>query len=413
MAPIESRCRGRAITPRPGPSETSRSSPRACVPRATRQREATSGTLRHSFSREAAPTSWWSAADYPVLVAPRSSSFARSTSSAGMTDDPGTRARGERRGSRAAQQQCTLADNRTRPDLADVLAVDLRDEHAVEDEVELIAGLALLDEDLADVQLAPGEIGVAAHELARELPFERALRRRHERLGLLVAPRRVLAVRLAIPGLEVDRPGLGGEVPVLVIDPVARERARSHDLVLGGPVRADRQRERRPRRGGVDAEKRPAADSPRRREPRATADGLHEPDRVVSNFRLRTKYIESYSRNREVLDPQSERRRADETPAFLAVTDDLPVVHLDPGLELVCLTEAVGVAQLLEVTFLQAVGRGLVVLPDPELERQLGHPLDRLGRDPGNRCDGRLDAHDSPFGRPLTTLEHSRPSGYP
>ena len=150
-------------------------------------------------------------------------------------DDPGTRARGERRGSRAAQQQCTLADNRTRPDLADVLAVDLRDEHAVEDEVELIAGLALLDEDLADVQLAPGEIGVAAHELARELPFERALRRRDERLGLLVAPRRVLAVRLAIPGLEVDRPGLGGEVPVLVIDPVARERARSHDLVLGGP----------------------------------------------------------------------------------------------------------------------------------------------------------------------------------
>ena len=94
------------------------------------------------------------------------------------------------------------------PSLADVLAVDFRDEHAVEDEVELVAGLALLDEDLADVQLAPGEIGVAAHELARELPFERALRRRHERLGLLVAPRRVLAVRLAIPGDEIDRPGL-------------------------------------------------------------------------------------------------------------------------------------------------------------------------------------------------------------
>ena len=49
---------------------------------------------------------------------------------------------------------------------------------------------------------------------------------RHEGCRVLVAPGRVLAVGLAIPLLEVDQARLLGELPLVVVDPVPRERAR-------------------------------------------------------------------------------------------------------------------------------------------------------------------------------------------
>ena len=61
---------------------------------------------------------------------------------------PGSRPRGngvsarERRGADAALERCALADQRSRPHLGDLLAVDLDREHAVEDEVERVASLA-------------------------------------------------------------------------------------------------------------------------------------------------------------------------------------------------------------------------------------------------------------------------------
>src|SRR5439155_20768752 len=107
-----------------------------------------------------------------------------------------------------------------------------------------------------------------------------------DRLRVLVPPRRPLAVRLAIPLAEVDRPGLLDEPARVVVDPVARERARSDELVLARAVGADREREGRPRGRAADAEERLAAHAPRRREAGAAAHGLHEPDGVLRHVGL-------------------------------------------------------------------------------------------------------------------------------
>ena len=55
--------------------------------------------------------------------------------------------------------------------------------------------------------------------------------------------------------------------------------------------------------------------------------------------------------------------------------------------EAVGLAEAILGAQPLEVGFLEVLRRRLVVARDSELERKLRHPLDRIGRKPGNRRD--------------------------
>src|SRR5437870_1749465 len=78
-----------------------------------------------------------------------------------------------------------------------------------------------------------------------------------------VAPRRPLTVRFAVPALEVDRAGLLHGGALVVVDPVARERARADELVLGRAVGSDRQREGRPRRRAADAEERLAAHAAR------------------------------------------------------------------------------------------------------------------------------------------------------
>jgi hypothetical protein len=60
------------------------------------------------------------------------------------------------------------------------------------------------------------------------------------------------------------------------------------------------------------------------------------------------------------------------------------VFDVDVGAELVGLAEPVGLAELLEIAGADPVGRRRVVVGDPELERDLGDALDRLGRDPGD-----------------------------
>jgi len=62
--------------------------------------------------------------------------------------DPAARARPQRRSSRTTLDKRPLAKDRPRPDLAHFLAIDLDREHAVEQEVELVSGVALLDERL-------------------------------------------------------------------------------------------------------------------------------------------------------------------------------------------------------------------------------------------------------------------------
>ena len=82
-----------------------------------------------------------------------------------------------------------------------------------------------------------------------------------------------------------------------------------------------------------------------------------------------------------------DERRADESGALVPVADDLPVLHVDPGRQSICLAKAILGAQALEVAFLEMLGRRLVVARDPELERKLWHLLDRIRRNPGNRRD--------------------------
>src|SRR4029453_4523247 len=123
-------------------------------------------------------------------------------------------------------------------------------------------------------------------ELARDLALERALGGHHEGVGVLVAPRRVLAVCLPVPGLEVDRARLRDEIAVVVVDPVPRERARPDELMLRRAVRADRECERRPGGRRLDADERPPAHPPRRGEPGTAAPSLDEADGVVLPLRV-------------------------------------------------------------------------------------------------------------------------------
>ena len=90
--------------------------------------------------------------------------------------DAAARPRADRRCSGAALEERLLADDRARPDLGDLLAFDLHYEHAIEDEVEVVAGSPLLDERLVRVEGAPLLDHRARHQLARDLRPERSRR---------------------------------------------------------------------------------------------------------------------------------------------------------------------------------------------------------------------------------------------
>ena len=73
--------------------------------------------------------------------------------------------------------------------------------------------------------------------------------------------------------------------------------------------------------------------------------------------------------------PEPERSRAHEAAARVGVVDDLAVLDLDPGFQVVRLAEPVGVAQPLEVALLDAVRRRLVVVvPMPSSNGSFGIP---------------------------------------
>ena len=137
----------------------------------------------------------------------------------------------------------------------------------------------------------------------------------------------------------------------------------------------------------MDPDERSSDHPARSREPSAAADRLHEADGVLLDLRLLPQDLEGDAGNRDVRDAEVEGSRADEPGALVPVADDPPVLHLDPGGEAIGLAKAILGAQALEVAFLEVLGRRRVVARDPELERKLRHPLDRIRRDPGNRRD--------------------------
>src|SRR5690242_6947780 len=75
-------------------------------------------------------------------------------------------------GPAAALDEGPLAHDRARPEVAERLPVDLDREHAVEQQVELLAELVLRNEHLAFLELADLRLLAAAHDHRRQLTLE-------------------------------------------------------------------------------------------------------------------------------------------------------------------------------------------------------------------------------------------------
>ncbi len=281
------------------------------------------------------------------------------------------------------------------PDLGHVLAVHRHRQHAVEEEEERVAGVALLDEELAFLDGADLGALAARHDRDRELALERGLDRGDERLGVLIAPRRVLAERVAVPLLEVGEADLGRELLLVVVHPVPRELARPEHLEARRAVGADGERERGPHRGRAELHERRVLHPPGRGEAGAPARGLHERDLGVGAGGLGVEVGELDGLERRPQLGQAHGGGAHEPAAGAAGVDDLAVLDLDPRLEPVGEAEPTLGPPLVEVV--DDVGRGVVVAGDPGVERALqdgtGH---RLRRDPRDAGDRRLDSHVGP-----------------
>ena len=148
---------------------------------------------------------------------------------------------------------------------------------------------------------------------------------------------------------EVDRRRLLDERAVVVVDPVARERAGADELVARGAVGVDRQGERRPRDRRPELDERLVRDRPRRRQAHPAADGLDEARRRLADLRLVLDVGKVDGREAHRRRPDAHGRRADMALAEVAGVHDPAVLDLDERPQLVGLAEPVGRAEVLEV----------------------------------------------------------------
>src|SRR5215207_2936803 len=213
---------------------------------------------------------------------------------AGDHGDPAGRDRPQGGRAPAPLEQGHLADHGAGAELGDRLAVDLDPQHAVEEQVHVGAGLALLDQDLVALQ-AP-EAGLAVDDGHRQPPLQGRLGRHHQRRGVLVAPRGARPLGLPEPAVEVDPAGLGDQPALVVVDPVPREGAGPDDLVAGPAVGVDGEGQGRPGCRGDPLDEGRAADAPRRRCAGAAPGRLHEPDPAVADLRLGAQIRERHGR---------------------------------------------------------------------------------------------------------------------
>src|SRR5439155_17287428 len=307
---------------------------------------------------------------------------------AGDADHLDRRLRAQRRRASAIPELRALADNRTRAELSDHLAVDDHFEYSVEDEVHEVgafARVALFDQDVARGKALRTPLAIATHDLEGKLTLQSRFDGGDDRGRVLIAPRRVLLVRLPIPLVEVDRPALLGERAILVVDPVTRESAGTGELVLGPSIGVDRERKRGPGDRGVDLEVRLAAHASRRRHAGPTARGLRETHPPVRHLGV-LKRRHGNGRDGHLLRSELEPGQSDAPATRVPVVDDLAVLDLDPALQLVRLAEEIGPVHRVDVV--DAVWRRSVVVGDADCERELRQSLDRLRRDPRDRGDG-------------------------
>ena len=134
--------------------------------------------------------------------------------------------------------------------------------------------------------------------------------------------------------------------PVVVVDPVARERARADDLVARAAVGVDRQGQGRPRDRRPELDERLVWHRSRRREAHAPADRLDEAGRRWAHlgFGLDIRQLDRGKAHggRSDLD----RRRADVALTEMAGVHDAPVLDVDERAQLVRLAEAVARPEL-------------------------------------------------------------------
>ena len=226
------------------------------------------------------------------------------------------------------------------------------------------------------------------HDLAGHLPLDLRLDRADNGRRIGGPPGRVLAVRLVEPGREIDDAGLLDETPVIVVDPMARERARAEQAVVRRPICTDRQLERRPRERRPELDIRLPRHGTRRRETHPTSDGLDEPDRRWSDLRVLLDIRHVHGRKADRSGPDPHGCRANVSAAEIAVADDPAILDIDERPELVGFAETVGLAQVLEVD--EPIRWRLVVVGHTELEGDLRQAFDRLGWDPRHCGDTRL-----------------------
>ena len=82
---------------------------------------------------------------------------------------------------------------------------------------------------------------------------------------------------------------------------------------------------------------------------------------------------------------------AEVAPPDLTVVDDRSINDLDPGIKPVGKPE-----RTRRLEFFKTANRvrwRVVVVTDPQIEREPSQPSDRFRRDPGHRCDRRLNTH--------------------
>src|SRR6478672_8585237 len=264
--------------------------------------------------------------------------------------DPNWRRCPDRCRALAALQQRAFAEQRAWADLGNLVAVDLDVDHTVEEQEELVALRAFGHECLTLLDLASLELLALAHDRDGELTLELRFDRGRQRRRVLFAPRRVLSVRLLVPLGEVDRPGLLDELARVVVEPVAGERARALEGMLAGPVRLDRQTERRPRGGGLDPEERLADDPSRRRETHVASGRLPELDPAVPDLGVGLEQRVLDGRKGQLATAQLDPGDADVAAARVPVAGWLAVVvELGPGTQHVRLAEGVRLPQRVEV----------------------------------------------------------------
>src|SRR5262245_22408449 len=125
----------------------------------------------------------------------------------------------------------------------------------------------------------------------------------------------------------------------------------------------------------------------RKGHPGTATDGLEEPRALPRHPRpaLHDRSGPAWDTYRAGSQPHGGRAEKP-TGAGVGGLDDAAVLDLDPGTQLVGLTETVLAEPAVQIA--QAARRSPVIVGHGQRERDPGYPLDRAGGDPGDSGDG-------------------------